>query len=123
MGVWIGSSLMASDAGHVLMCLLAVSLSSPVRFLFVSFARFTIGLFVSLLLSGMRPLWILDTSPLSERSCASICSRSVGCLLLLWTASFAVQERSIWVKSQHFVVAFVSLALADVSCETLLWPS
>ena len=32
-------------------CLLAMSMSSPVKFLFVSFAHFRIGLFVSLLLS------------------------------------------------------------------------
>ena len=41
---------MASDAEHFLMCLLAMSMSSSVRFLFMSFAHFMIGLFVSLLL-------------------------------------------------------------------------
>ena len=44
-------SLMAGDVEHFLMCLLAMSMSSSVRFLFMSFAHFMIGLFVSLLLS------------------------------------------------------------------------
>ena len=49
--VLICISLMASDAEHFLMCMLAMSMSSSVRFLFMSFAHFMIGLFVSLELS------------------------------------------------------------------------
>ena len=45
--VWIYFSLMASDAEHFLTCMLAMSMSSSVRFLFMSFAHFMIGLFVS----------------------------------------------------------------------------
>ena len=48
--VLICVSLMAGDAEHLLMCLLAMSMSSSVGFLFMSFAHFMIGLFVSLLL-------------------------------------------------------------------------
>ena len=44
-------SLMASDVEHFPMCLLAMSMSSSVRFLFMSFAHFMIGLFVSWVLS------------------------------------------------------------------------
>ena len=44
--VLICISLMASDAEHFLMCLLAMSMSSSVRFLFMSFAHFMIGLFL-----------------------------------------------------------------------------
>uniref|UniRef100_A0A8P0TLW0 Uncharacterized protein n=2 Tax=Canis lupus familiaris TaxID=9615 RepID=A0A8P0TLW0_CANLF len=54
--VLIGISLMASDAEHFLMCLLAMSMSSSVKFLFMSFAHFRIGLFVSLLLSLISSL-------------------------------------------------------------------
>ena len=42
--------LEASDAEHFLMCMLAMSMSSSVRFLFMSFAHFIIELFVSLVL-------------------------------------------------------------------------
>ena len=63
--VLICISLMASDEEHVLMCVLAMSMSSSVRFLFMSFAHFMIGLFVSLVLSLITYLFILDTSPLS----------------------------------------------------------
>ena len=54
--VLICISLMPSDAEHFLMCLLAMSMSSSVRFLFMSFAHFMIGLFVSLLLSLISSL-------------------------------------------------------------------
>ena len=71
-------------AGHV-----HVSL---VKFLFMSFAHFMIGLFVSLVLRLISSLQILDTSPLSDRSFANIFSHSVGCLLVLWTVSFPVEK-------------------------------
>ena len=93
-------SLMASDAEHFLMCLLAMSTSSLVKFLFMSFAHFMIGLFVSLVLSLISSLYILDTSPLSNRSFAKIFSHSVGCLLVFLTVSFAVQKLFILMKSQ-----------------------
>ena len=54
--VLIYISLKARDAEHFLMCLLAMSMSSPVRFLFMSFAHFMIGLFVSLVLSLISSL-------------------------------------------------------------------
>ena len=44
--VLIYISLMASDVEHFLMCLLAMCVSSSVRFLFMSFAHFMIGLFL-----------------------------------------------------------------------------
>ena len=43
--VLICISPMASDAEHFLMDVLAMSMSSSVRFLFMSFAHFMIGLF------------------------------------------------------------------------------
>uniref|UniRef100_A0A8P0TK98 Uncharacterized protein n=2 Tax=Canis lupus familiaris TaxID=9615 RepID=A0A8P0TK98_CANLF len=54
--VLICISLMASDAEHFLMCVLAMSMSSSVRFLFISFAHFVTGLFVSLVLSLISSL-------------------------------------------------------------------
>ena len=46
--VLIGISLMACDAEHFVMCVLAMSMSSLVKFLLMSFAYFMIGLFVCL---------------------------------------------------------------------------
>ena len=56
MVVLICISLMASDVEHFLMCLVAMSMSPSVRFLFMSFAQFMIGLVVSLLLSLISSL-------------------------------------------------------------------
>ena len=86
-------SLMASDAEHFLMCLLTMSVSSLVKFLFMSFGHFMIGLFVSWVLSLISSLTILDiTSHLSDGPFANIFSHSVGCLWVLLTVSFAVQK-------------------------------
>ena len=54
--VLISISLMTSDAEHFLMYLFAMSMSSLVTFLFMSFAHFMIGLFVSLLSSLISSL-------------------------------------------------------------------
>jgi len=62
-------SLIISDVEHLLMCLLAVCMSS---FKIVSihvFCPFLIGLFVTfLVLSCMNSLYILDINPLSDIS-------------------------------------------------------
>ena len=59
--------------------------------LFRSSAHFSIGLFF-LLLSCMSYLYILEIKPLSGISFANIFSHSVGCLLILFMVSFAVQK-------------------------------
>ena len=41
----IGISLITNDDEHIFMCLFAVSMSSLVKYLFMSFAYFLIGLF------------------------------------------------------------------------------
>ena len=80
--------------------LVAVSMYSSVNFLFMAFAHFMIGLFVSSLWSILGSVEILDTKTLSHRSLAHIFSRSVGCILVLLTVSFGVQELFILMKSQ-----------------------
>ena len=73
------------------------------------------GCLFFLILSCMRPLYILDSNPLSDISYANIFSHSVGCLLVLLTVSFTVQKLLSLIRSHLFIFAFVSLASGDIS--------
>ena len=66
-----------------------------------------------MLLSLMSYLSVLETNPLSVTSFANIFSQSVNCLLVLFIASFAMQNIFSLGRSHLFIFAFISIILGD----------
>ena len=68
----------------------------------------------------MSSLYILEIRPLSEVSLANIFSHTVGSLCNLVLFSLAMWKLFILMRSQLFILSFMSLALGDVSVRMLL---
>ena len=114
--VLICISLIMSHVDHLLMCLLAIYMSSLKKFCLDLLNHILIGLLVFLILSCMNFLHVLEINPLIAAAFAII-SHFEGCLFILFIISFAVQKLLSFIWSICLFL-FLFLLVLEVGVKT-----